>query len=597
MSLTSSRSVGLVLLLISFTTLSRGEEYQLGPDSQPQDVPHGVVTRGQITSEKAHPGVVHDYWVYVPAQYDGKTAAAVMVFQDGGGFADAKGQFRVPVVFDNLIAKREMPVTIAVMVNPGVLPAVDPKTQSPRIERSFEYDSPTDRYATFLIEEVLPKVGKDYKLTEDPSLRGICGNSSGGIAAFTAAWERPDYFRRVLSNVGSFTDLRGGNRYPALIRKTEPKPIRVFLQSGTNDLNVFAGSWWVANQDMADALRWAGYDYKFVSGTEGHNGKHGGAIFPDALRWLWRDYDKPITATTATPENSVRDILIPGEEWQVVSAGHRFTEGATADAQGNVYFTDIPNNRIFKVTLDGKVSEFAKETRSANGLKVGPDGKVYACQMGANRVVAYDPVGGKEEVVAEGIEQVNDIVITHGGGIYVTEPPKKRVWFIAANREKRVVDEGIDFPNGIGLTPDQGQIVVDDTWGLNVYLLDVHPDGSLSHKQPFFTLELPAMEHASQADGLCVDTAGRVYVTTNMGLQVLDQHGRVMGIISKPQNMWLSNATFGGKGFETLFVTCGDKVYRRKTKAKGALGFAEPVKAPGDKLGVVTHGRDEMARK
>jgi sugar lactone lactonase YvrE len=140
-------------------------------------------------------------------------------------------------------------------------------------------------------------------------------------------------------------------------------------------------------------------------------------------------------------------------------------------------------------------------------------------------------------------------------------------------------------------------VIVDDTWGLNVYLLQVQPDGSLSHKQPFYTLELPAMEHASAADGLCVDTAGRVYVTSNMGLQVLDQHGRVMGIISKPQNLWLSNATFGGKGFDTLFVTCGDKVYRRKTKAKGALGFAEPRRAPGDKLGAVRQEREGLARK
>src|SRR3954453_11319014 len=339
-----------------------------------------------------------------------------MVFQDGGGFADPNGAFRVPVVFDNLIAKKEMPVTIAVMVDPGVLPAVDPKAQLPRIERSFEYDSPTDRYARLLIEEVLPEVAERYKLTDDPNLRGICGNSSGGIAAFTAAWERPDYFRRVLSNIGSYTDLRGGNRHPALVRKTEPKPIRVFLQSGTNDLNVYAGSWWAANQDMAASLEWAGDDYKFAHGGGGHDGKPAGAVFPDALRWLWREWDKPITATATVPHNSVREIVGADTEWRVVSEGHKFTEGATVDGEGNFYFTDIPNNRIHKVDAAGKVTVLAENTSAANGLKVGPDARLYACQGGANRVVAYDlkTAGNgppKEEVIVDGIEGCNDLAI------------------------------------------------------------------------------------------------------------------------------------------------------------------------------------------
>jgi sugar lactone lactonase YvrE/enterochelin esterase-like enzyme len=582
------RTFILTLIVLVIAPSARPDEYTLGPDSQPQDVPHGVVTQHAITSEKSFPGVHHDYWLYVPAQYDAKSPAAVMVFQDGGGFQDAKGQFRVPVVFDNLIAKKEMPITIAVMINPGVLPPIDPKTQSPRIERSYEYDSPTDLYARFLIEELLPKVAEKYKLTDNPNLRAICGNSSGGMAAFTAAWERPDFFRRVLSNIGSFTDLRGGDRTAALIRKIEPKPLRIFLQSGTNDLNVFAGSWWVANQDVADSLRWAGYDFKFVSGTEGHNGKHGGAIFPDALRWLWRDWDKPITRAPSNPNNSVDDILIHGEEWQVVSEGHRFTEGPAADAAGNIYFSDIPNNQILKVDVAaGKVTTFAKETRAANGLKIGPDGRVYACQMGANRIVAYDPATARMEVIVEGIEQVNDLAITRAGGIYATEPPKKRVWYIApGSHEKTMVDEGIDFPNGIGLTPDQGQLAVDDTWGVNIYLLQVHPDGSLSHREPFYTAELPAKEHATQADGLCFDTAGRLYVATNLGLQVFDQHGRVMAIINKPQRLWLSNVTFGGKDFDTLFVTCGDKIFKRKTRARGAHpALLTPAKAPPDKLG------------
>jgi gluconolactonase len=573
-------------LLLRQPGVYAAEEYKPGPDSQVQDVPHGVVTQHEIVSQKAYPGVHHNYWVYVPAQYGGKTPAAVMVFLDGGGFQNRTGDFRVPVVFDNLIAKKDMPVTIAIMIDPGMLPAVDPKTQEPRNERSFEYDSPTDLYARFLVDELLPEVGHQFKLTGDPNLRAICGASSGGICAFTTAWERPDAFRRVLSMIGSFTDLRGGNRYPDLIRKTEPKPLRVFLQSGTNDLNVYGGSWWVANQDMAAALKWAGYDYRFVAGTEGHNGKHGGAILPDSLRWLWKDSDKPVPTPAGGAWDSVMDILIPGRDWQVVSAGHKGPAGTTSDEQGNVYFSDPGENKIFKVGADGKAELWVTDTHGADGIRVGPDKRLYTCQNRTGQVASYDLKDKSETIVATGIDHLNDLVITHVGGIYVTQSPEKQVWYISPTHEKRVVDKGIEFPNGIGLTPDQGQLIVDDMRGVNVYLFDIEPDGTLSHKQPFFTAELPTTKPDSGADGMCVDTDGRIYVTTHMGVQVFDQHGRVMAILGKPPaGGWFSNVTFGGPDFDTLYLACGDKIYRRKTKVKGAPGYQKPAKPPGDKLG------------
>ena len=201
------------------------------------------------------------------------------------------GQYRVPVVFDNLIHKGEMPVTIGVFINPGEVPAKGPKEQS-RKNRSFEYDSLGDQYARFLLDEILPEVRKEAKFTDDPAGRAICGNSSGGICAFTAAWERPDQFGKVVSHIGSFTNIRGGHVYHALIRKTEKKPIRIFLQDGSGDLDNLHGNWPLANQEMAAALKFAGYDYKFIYGDGAHNGKHGGSIFPDTMRWLWRDYPK-----------------------------------------------------------------------------------------------------------------------------------------------------------------------------------------------------------------------------------------------------------------------------------------------------------------
>jgi len=266
------------------------DDYKLGPDSMPQDgVTKGKVSQHHWKSE-IFPGTERDYWVYVPAQYDGATPACVMVFQDGGSYVNVteKGQFRVPVVFDNLIHKKEIPAMIGIFINPGVVSAADPK-QKPRANRSFEYDTLSDQYARFLEKEILPEVGKTFKLRQDAAGRGICGISSGGICAFTVAWERPDLFSKVLSHVGSFTNIRGGDVYPGMIRKTEKKPIRVFLQDGENDLDNLHGNWPLANKQMAAALKFMKYDYQFVMGTEGHNGKHGGAILPESLRWLWRD--------------------------------------------------------------------------------------------------------------------------------------------------------------------------------------------------------------------------------------------------------------------------------------------------------------------
>ena len=266
------------------------EPYTLGPDSQVQPgVPHGRVEGPFVWKSTIFPGTIRQYWIYVPAQYDPATPAAVMVFQDGHKYVNVEQEYRVPVVFDNLIARREMPVTIGVFVNPGhhgdTLPA-DPWRGD---DRSFEYDSLTGTYARFLLEEILPEVGRKYRLTDDPERRAIAGASSGGICAFTAAWERPDAFRKVVSHIGSFTNIRGGHVYPALIRKTLPKPIRVFLQDGSTDLDNPHGNWPLANQEMAAALKFAKYDYRFEYGVGAHTHFHGGALLPDTLRWLWRD--------------------------------------------------------------------------------------------------------------------------------------------------------------------------------------------------------------------------------------------------------------------------------------------------------------------
>ena len=264
--------------------------YKYGSDSQRQEgVPRGVVTKHVWDQSTVYPGTVRDYWIYVPAQYDKSKPACLMIFNDGGGYVRENGHSRVPIVFDNLIHKKEMPVTIGLFINPGVIPASAAGAQARR-NRSFEYDSLGDQYARFLIEEMLPAVGKQYNLMDDAEGRAVCGISSGGICAFTVAWERPDAFSKVYSMIGSFTNIRGGHVYPSWIRKTVPKPIRVFLQDGRNDLDNDHGHWPLANEQMAAAFKFMNWDYKFVYGDGKHSLKHGGAILPDVLRWLWADH-------------------------------------------------------------------------------------------------------------------------------------------------------------------------------------------------------------------------------------------------------------------------------------------------------------------
>ena len=265
--------------------LRAADDYRHGPDSFRQEgVPRGKVTQHSWTS-RVFEGTKRDYWVYVPAQYTGDKPACVMVFQDGFAFVKEDGtgptdQFRVPIVFDNLIHRGELPVIIGIFINASRNGPV----------RRLEYDTLSDQYARMLIDEILPEVGKQYRLSDDPNDRAIGGISSGGICAFTVAWQRPDAFRKVLSFVGSFTDRAGGHVYPSLVRKTPPKPIRVFLQSGSNDLDNIDGNWALGNQQMAAALKFAKYDYRFEFGDGGHTGKHGAALLPDSLRWLWRDH-------------------------------------------------------------------------------------------------------------------------------------------------------------------------------------------------------------------------------------------------------------------------------------------------------------------
>ena len=545
--------------------------------------PKGEVTKYSFDQSKIFPGTTRDYWIYVPKQYDPAKPACLYVNQDGI-------QNNAPVVFDELIQKGEMPPVIGVFVRPGELKAPHGKALN-RYNRSYEYDGLGDNYVRFLIEELLPEVekktttdGRPIRFSKDGNDRCIAGSSSGAVCAFTAAWERPDSFRRVFSTIGTYVGLRGANVYPTLIRKYEPKPIRVFLQDGNHDLNIYGGDWWMANQEMERALVFAGYEVNHVWGEGGHDGKQAAAIFPDAMRWIWKGWPAPVRAGQGSQQ--LKSILIPGEDWTLVANGYKFTEGPIANAKGEVFFNDIPNDKAYKIGLDGKVSLFASDTNKANGQAIGPDGRIYAAATGASQIVAYEP-DGKRTVIADGIPG-NDLVVAHDGGIYVTQPGVNgkdfsNVWYISSKGEKSIVDTGLKYANGITISPDQTLLYVADFKSHWVYSYQVKSDGSLAFKQKYDHLHVPDNADDSGADGIKVDREGRLYVTTRMGIQVCDQPGRVNCIIPTP-NGKVANLCFGGEAFDTIFATCGDSVYKRKVKVHGANTFEAPIKPPTPSL-------------
>lgn len=291
-------------------------DYPLQPDSLVQPgVPRGSLLGPLEFHSKIFAGTVRRYWIYLPAQYDKAKPASVLVFQDGQRATHPQGSLRVPTVLDNLIHRGDIPVTIGIFITPGQLATTYPDTlgMNNPDHRAEEYDALDDRYASFIVEEMLPSVASRYHLTDDPRQRAIGGTSSGAICAFTVAWHRPDVFRKVISIIGSYVSIGyrpaqdrqpavlGGDLYPGLIRKSPIRPLRIFLQDGSNDLDNEHGNWFLANQQMLASLNWANaeadrkkspgprYEVTHVWGDGAHSDAHGGALLPDILRWLWRE--------------------------------------------------------------------------------------------------------------------------------------------------------------------------------------------------------------------------------------------------------------------------------------------------------------------
>ena len=543
-------------------------------------VPRGEILKFTFHQSKIFPGTWREFWVYVPAQYKPDQPACVYVNQDGI-------QWKAPTVFDNLIYNKEMPITIGVFVNPGIVLADSGTNGQTRFNRSFEYDGVNDAYCRFIINEILPEVeknkttdGREIHLSKNGNDRAIGGSSSGAVCAFTSAWEHPEEFSRVFSAIGTYVGLRGGDRYPVLVRNYEPKPIRIFLQDGSSDLNIYAGDWWKANEMMERSLTYAGYEVNHVWGEGGHNGNQGTAVFPRAMRWLWKEWPKPVVKGTSK-NDFLSSLLISGEEWELVGQGYQFTEGIAANAKGEVYFQDIPTSKTYKIGLDGNLVTLNIDAKKSSGTCFGSDGKRYTAAGGTKQILSYD-ASEKEAVMANDIAG-NDLVVANNGNIYVTSPngvaPSGKLILIHQNGERAVVDSTLKFPNGVTLSPDQTQLYATESASHWVWIYKIKPDGGLTYKQRYGWLHVPDWEENAWSDGLKCDTAGRIYVATRIGIQILDQLGRVNAIIpAPPSNGQTSNLCFGGPGFNILYVTAGDKVFRRKLKTRGANSFERSMR-------------------
>lgn len=550
---------------------------------------NGTLTKGSFSKSKIFPGTYRDYWTYAPKEYDESKPACLMIFQDGAGFVRNPGKpGYIPDIFDKLIASGDMPVTIGLFINPGVAsPLIKNENSQPRFNRSFEYDGMGPNYANFLIEEMIPIITKSYKISTNPDDRGLCGGSSGAIASFTAAWERPDHFRRVYSMIGTYVGLRGGNDYPTLIRKTEPKPLRVFLQDGKNDLNIYGGDWWMANQTMQRALEFAGYEHTHRWDEGGHSRKEGNKIMEEALTWLWKDHgEKPVSIHPEKCKSRASQWLIPNEDWQLVSVGHNWAEGLAVTADGTLYFTDVPDSELYKITPDGTQTLFAKDTARANGIALAQGGKTLFTAGTDIRV--YDLQTGEFSTIQKNAN-ANDIVVSSDGAAYYTSPKNKTVECLRS-WDQDDLSQGflkfrsisLDGINGIGLSADQSQLYVCNFNGPFIHSFRLQGAEPVD-KQAFFYAQRPTNGERCALDGQCSAASGHLLVGTEAGLQILDQPGRVQLVLPKPQ-FEDGRINYCYLHENTLYIATRHRIYKRKIKLTGAPAWQTPPKVPKPKL-------------
>jgi sugar lactone lactonase YvrE len=522
-----------------------------------------------------------------------------------------------PIVFDNLIHRKVLPVIIVVGLSSGSTHSADPP-HNPRFNRSFEFDSLSDVLADFILQELLPAVeqhktpdGLPIHLSTDPNDRGMMGGSTGGIGSFTVAWQRPDAFRRVYSMIGTYVGMRGGDRYPVLVRKTDPKPLRVFLQDGSRDGwpgGLEFGDWWMSNQEMERALTFSGYEVNHAWGALGHEGSHGESILPDVMRWLWQDWPKPVEVGTS--QNSMLGTVLQAQQqWEPVGSSpaaaaaqtasmpiyrspsvlneHSTVAALASDSSGRVYVQNPSSGRIGRIRSDGSMERFATVSPGNNGIAFGPDGRIYVAETAKGRIVALNDQG-HAAVLVDGIHATG-LTVTHAGNIYVTEsvdsaPDSGKVWLIRPHGSKTVVAQGLNGPTGVSLSPDGLWLCAAESRGHHGYSYRVQPSGELELGEPYYWFHVPDTANDSGVSQACMDRDGYAYAATRMGVQIFDRNGRVRAILPVAGHQ-LAGICFGGADLQTLYVSTGDAIYRRKLKSTGFPPFAAPIVLPKGSAG------------
>jgi enterochelin esterase-like enzyme len=539
------RLLGLFSLFLLAITLFAQQAYNVRAPFDPATVKMEEKKRGEvltfaINDSKIYPGTEREILVYVPQQYESNKPACLLVCMDGI-------LYDATTVMDNLIASGEMPVTIGVFVNPGVV--YDEDREVVRYNRCKEFDSTDDTFATFLQTEVLSRIegmktesGKTIALSHDANDRAITGASSGGIAAFTVAWNRPDLFSRVYTTVGTFVAMRGGHEYPAIVRKTEPKPLRIYMQDGWYDVwNPIFGEWFEYNLLMESAFNFAGYEVFHQWNRGNHSIKYGTLAFPDAMRWLWKGY--PARVQKGWSNNGMlQEILLENEDWQEVVLPAAVDGELFAAQDNSAVFASHTN--IYKISAAGQVEQVG--TLKSGERLMGDGLTAKGSSLYKNGVKVADGLSGLQAIQ------------TLADGKYLA--------LCKAKSKSNVLTINVGC-RALAVAPDYRFCVTGEQNTHHLISTVIDKNGRMLYSEPYYYLQDLSNGAQQMAGNMAFDTNGNLYVATAMGVQVADHNGRVRAILSLPAG-GVKSLAFSGK---YLYVVCGNRMFVRKMQAEGHL--------------------------
>ena len=557
----------------SFAQSIANNAYPYDPASHPQKgiVPGEIIER-QYSDSKIYPGTQRTYWVYIPAGYVLEKPACLYVCMDGI-------QNNAPTVFDNLIATREMPVTIGVFVGSGKV--TNEENETLRFNRSNEFDKTDDTFVRFLLDELLPDVerqktkdGRLIRFSKEANDHAIAGASSGAICAFTAAWQRPDEFSRVFSSIGTYVAMRGGNEYPSLIRKTEPKPLRIFLEDGINDSwNPLFGIWYEENLLMESALNFAGYEIAHSWGRGGHDGKQAVNIFPDVMRWLWKGWPAKVQRGNSL-NNLLSSVLLKGSDWETVNVPDTLSGGLFTDKQGHIIFQN-QSGKVFQLDSTSHLTTILSP--SANERLIGTvDDELYTID---SKGTITGSSMNKKRIIVKGIPNAKQLLTNDEQNIYITQDTGDKgsnLWLIKPDGTKRMINSEPFNGNNIAIYPNHKLLMQTEKHSQWIYSYIINYDGSVKNKQRFYWLHNTDNFDLSENGNMTFDEYGNMYVASLMGIQVCDQNGRVRAILTLPSGR-ISSIVFGGNLHNTLYVVSDGKLFSRKMNVQGVESWMSPM--------------------